>query len=210
MDQIKIGKFIAQCRKDQGLTQLQLAEKLGITDRAVSKWETGKSMPDVGMIPELCRELNITVNDLLSGEKVSTEQYGQKLEAQLLELVGEKEVSDKRSLRLGRLIMILAAVLELAFLCISDLAWQKYNLMANIASYLAFGSLLLIFIYARMDQNIGFFRCSHCGHTYTPRYWSLSFGRGGLYRRHIRCPECKEKCWHQRVYTKPENKEDCV
>ena len=67
MDQIKIGKFIASCRKEQGMTQAILAEKLGISDRAVSKWETGKSMPDSGIMLELCDLLKINVNELLSG-----------------------------------------------------------------------------------------------------------------------------------------------
>ncbi len=67
MDQEKIGKFIADCRKEKGLTQLQLAEKLGISNRAVSKWETGKSCPDVSLMLELCSVLEITVNELLSG-----------------------------------------------------------------------------------------------------------------------------------------------
>lgn len=70
MNQVKIGKFIASKRKEQGLTQLQLAEKLGITDRAVSKWETGKSLPDASLMPELCKLLKITINDLLCGEVV--------------------------------------------------------------------------------------------------------------------------------------------
>ena len=66
MDQIKIGKFIASCRKEEGMTQAELAEKLGISDRAVSKWETGKSMPDSGIMLELCGFLKINVNELLS------------------------------------------------------------------------------------------------------------------------------------------------
>ena len=69
MNQIKIGKFIAECRKKINLTQMQLAEKLNITDRAISKWETGKCLPDVSIMPELCKELNITLNELLSGER---------------------------------------------------------------------------------------------------------------------------------------------
>jgi transcriptional regulator with XRE-family HTH domain len=73
MDQIKIGKFIASCRKEKGMTQAYLAEKLGISDRAVSKWETGKSLPDTGIMLELCELLNINVNELLSGEKIMTE-----------------------------------------------------------------------------------------------------------------------------------------
>ena len=73
MDQVKIGKFIAECRKKNMLTQMQLAEKLNITDRAVSKWETGKAMPDTSIMLELCDILGISVNDLLSGEVVSME-----------------------------------------------------------------------------------------------------------------------------------------
>ena len=73
MDQIKIGKFISERRKRENLTQSELAEKLNITDRAVSKWETGKSMPDYSIMQELCKILKITVNDLLCGERVSME-----------------------------------------------------------------------------------------------------------------------------------------
>ncbi len=75
MDQVKIGKFIADRRKMVHLTQLQLAEKLGITDRAISKWETGKAMPDSSIMLSLCEILKITVNDLLTGEVVMMENY---------------------------------------------------------------------------------------------------------------------------------------
>ncbi len=77
---MKIGKFIAACRKEKGLTQMQLAEKLNITNRAVSKWETGKSMPDVSIMLELCSELDINVNELLSGERIPMENYRDKAE----------------------------------------------------------------------------------------------------------------------------------
>ena len=70
MDQIKIGKFIAECRKNKNMTQAQLAEKVGVTDRAVSKWENGRSMPDSSIMLELCGELGITVNELLCGERI--------------------------------------------------------------------------------------------------------------------------------------------
>lgn len=91
MNQIKIGKFIAQCRKKKNLTQVQLAEKLNITDRAVSKWETGKSMPDSSIMLELCEILGITVNELLSGEKVDMESYEQKADANLIALKRKDE-----------------------------------------------------------------------------------------------------------------------
>ena len=98
MDQIKIGKFIAERRKSLGLTQMQLAEKLNITDRAISKWECGRSMPDSSIMLELCAILDITVNDLLSGETVTLDDYNKELERKLLELIKEKEKADKHLL----------------------------------------------------------------------------------------------------------------
>lgn len=91
MNQIEIGKFIAECRKKKNLTQAQLAEKLNITDRAVSKWETGKSMPDSSIMLELCEILGITVNELLSGEKVDMESYEQKANENLIALKRKDE-----------------------------------------------------------------------------------------------------------------------
>ena len=91
MDQVKIGKFIAECRKNKKLTQAQLAERLNITDRAISKWETGKGMPDSSIMLELCDELGITVNELLSGEVIKMENYNLKAEQNLLEMAKKKK-----------------------------------------------------------------------------------------------------------------------
>ena len=91
MDQTKIGKFIAKCRKEKKLTQAQLAEKLNITDRAVSKWETGKSIPDSSIMLELCEILGITVNELLSGEEINMESYGEKVDENLIILKRKDE-----------------------------------------------------------------------------------------------------------------------
>lgn len=91
MDQIEIGKFIAKCRKNKNLTQAQLAEQLNITDRAVSKWETGKSMPDSSIMLELCKILGITVNELLSGEEISMESYEKRADENLIALKRKDE-----------------------------------------------------------------------------------------------------------------------
>lgn len=91
MNQEKIGKFIASCRKKQKLTQEQLAEKLGITYKAVSKWETGKGLPDASIMMDLCNILEISVNDLLSGEKIAKEQYDDKVDENLIKLQKQKE-----------------------------------------------------------------------------------------------------------------------
>ena len=91
MEQAMIGKFISACRTEKGLTQMQLAEKLNITNRAVSKWETGKSMPDVSLMLDLCDILGINVNELLSGERITMEDYQKRAEENLMELQAKKE-----------------------------------------------------------------------------------------------------------------------
>lgn len=109
MNQTEIGNFIARCRKKQKLTQAQLAEKLNITDRAVSKWETGKSMPDSSIMLELCAILDITVNELLSGEEIEMEpyeNYEKKAEENLLALKQKEE----NNLSKNRIIAILFSV----------------------------------------------------------------------------------------------------
>ena len=95
MEQNMIGKFISTCRKEKGFTQMQLAEKLNITNIAVSKWETGKSMPDASIMLELCEILGITVNELLSGERIKMEDYKKKAEENLIELQAKKEKAQK-------------------------------------------------------------------------------------------------------------------
>ena len=89
MNQIKIGEFISSQRRKNNLTQAALAEKLGITDRAVSKWERGKGLPDASLMLDLCEILGITVNELLNGEKISMENNNQKNEQLLLEMANE-------------------------------------------------------------------------------------------------------------------------
>ena len=98
MDQIKIGKFISIKRKEKNLTQQELAEKLNITDRAISKWENGFCLPDVGTMPKLCEILGITINDLFSGEIVDMRDNEKKWEENLLDMAKIKEQRDKELL----------------------------------------------------------------------------------------------------------------
>ena len=96
MNQIKIGKFIAECRKKNNLTQMQLAEKLNITDRAISKWENGKGMPDSSIMLDLCNELKISVNELLCGELIEMNNYNEVAEKTLLEMAQKEEIQNKK------------------------------------------------------------------------------------------------------------------
>ena len=96
MDQIKIGGFIAEERKRKGYTQKILSEKLGISDKTISKWERGNGFPEVSLLIPLCSELDITVNELLSGERVSEEQYRKKAEENMVNLVKEAQENKKK------------------------------------------------------------------------------------------------------------------
>ena len=112
MDQIKIGKFIADERKRKGYTQKQLSEKLAISDKTISKWERGNGFPEVSLLLPLCNELEITVNELLSGERVSEEEYLKKAEENMVNLVKEAQESKKKIIMsaMVSVLVIVAAV----------------------------------------------------------------------------------------------------
>ena len=199
MDQAKYGKYIAECRKKQNLTQVQLAEKLNITDRAVSKWETGKSMPDSSIMLDLCDVLIITVNDLLSGEVVSMENYNKELENNLFEMVRQKEQADKRLLSLEVFIGVLVSAVFLALVFVTSFVpmadWLRIVLIVIGIVVFAVGIAYAI----RIEQTAGYYECAKCGHRYVPTYssvlWASHFGR----TRHMRCPKCKKKSWQKKV-----------
>ena len=133
MDQIKIGSFIAERRKAAGLTQMQLAEKLNVTDRAVSKWETGRSMPDSSLMPLLCDVLGISLSDLFCGEVVTMENYNKELESSLMELSKQKEDSDRHLLVLEWVVGILSMIILFVPIFVGALLpmedWQRLTLV---------------------------------------------------------------------------------
>ena len=97
MDQVKIGNFIADIRKEKRMTRKELAEAIGVSDKAISKWECGNGMPEMSMLLPLCQELQINVNELLSGERLSENSYSQKAEENIMNLMQEKEENNKQN-----------------------------------------------------------------------------------------------------------------
>lgn len=199
MDQAKIGKFIAACRKQKNLTQLQLAEKLNITDRAVSKWETGKAMPDASIMLELCKVLGISVNDLLSGEVVTMDNYNKALETNLLEAVRQKEAADKRLLSLEIFIGVVVSVLLFALIFLAAFVemadWLRIVLIA--LGIIPFG--IGVAYALRIEQVAGYYQCACCGHRYVPSYRSVLWAMHVNRTRYMRCPACGKKSWQKKV-----------
>lgn len=111
MDQEKIGKFIAECRKKKNMTQQELAEKLGVSDRTIGNWENGRNMPDLALFKPLCNELDITLNDLMSGEKVDKSNYQEKLEENIINTINYSNKKIKNKNKLLNITLIVFGVL---------------------------------------------------------------------------------------------------
>ncbi len=205
MDQAKTGKFIAEKRKEKDLTQFQLAEKLGITDRAVSKWERGLSLPDASVMLELCAILGITVSDLLSGEVISMEKYNEQMEKHLLEMVKEKEKSDKRMLTYEVVFTLISAFFFAAMLAVGIIFVTMEKPLWTF--FLPVGIGLAQFIVAvmfalRIEQVAGYYECGKCGHRYVPSYKSVNMAMHFGRTRYMKCPKCGEKSWQKKVIEK--------
>ena len=202
MDQVKIGKFIADCRKKTNLTQMQLAEKLNITDRAISKWETGKSLPDSSIMLALCDVLSISVNDLLCGEVVTMDNYNKELENNLLEIIKQKEQADKRLLSIEVFIGITAIIVLFALIFVA--AFMQMETWLRI-SLIVFGFILFLagcFYALRIEQVAGYYECEHCKHRYVPTYKAVNMAMHMGRTRYMRCPQCEKKSWQKKVLSK--------
>lgn len=199
MDQIKIGRFIQEKRKEKNLTQSDLAEKLNITDRSISKWENGICMPDVGIMSDLCNILNISINDLFSGEIVDMKDNEKKLEENLLEMAKLKEQKDKELLKLEFVIGYTASIAFLTLLFVASYiemqTWVRIVLLV-----IAFVSFIVGVGYAlRIEQVAGYYECQNCHHKYVPTYKSVLWSQHINRSRKMRCPNCHQKNWHKKV-----------
>ena len=202
MDQIKIGKFIQERRKEKRLTQSELAEKLDVTDRAVSKWENGNCIPDASNIQELCKILNITINDLFSGCVVDMRDNEKKLEENLLEMIKIKEKRDKELLILETFIGVIVSMIM--FLCIMIASFVQMDNWIRIV-LIVFGIIpfaIGISYAIRIEQIAGYYECSNCNYKYIPTYKSVLFSMHINRTRKMKCPNCNKKSWHKKVISK--------
>ena len=202
MDQIKIGKFIQGCRKEKNLTQLQLAERLGITDKAISKWERGIAMPDSSIMLELCDILGISVNELLSGEKIDMENNNQKNEQLLIEMAKELEKKNKTiwssmwAIMIISMSVMIAGIFITAFL-IPEGIWQ---LIAILGICIVF--LIPCFYALRLEVSVGAYRCINCGNEIVPTYKEAMMAMHKGFTRHLHCPNCNKRTWCKKVLKK--------
>ena len=202
MNQVKIGKFIAECRKNKNLTQASLGEKLNITDRAISKWETGKGMPDSSIMLELCNELGISVNELLSGEVIQMKNYNEKAEELLLEMAKKEEIQNKKMMMYECVIGYMSTITFLILMFTVSFAVQ--NIIARIVLFiLAF----LVFIVGisfslKIETETGYYECQQCHNKYVPKYSQVYFAMHYGTTRYLKCPKCGKRSWNKKVMNK--------
>ncbi len=203
MDLIKIGKFIADCRKRKNITQEELAEKLYITDRAVSKWERGLSLPDADKMLELCSILDINVNELLNGEKINMKDYEKKTNELLVELAKQEELKNKKMITDMYVLSVTAVVFYIGITLLAAYTLGEgtiFGIIVTIATII----LVAVALYAfKLEIYTGYYECKKCHHRYVPNsYWKVMFSPHVDTTRYLKCPKCGKRSWSKKVMSK--------
>ena len=200
MDQIKIGNFISIMRKEQGLTQRQLADKLLISDKTVSKWECGKGMPEVSLMLPLCDALGINLNELFSGEKLTDADYKKKAEENIMNLVKEKSESKKKII-LSVIVMVITFMAGVVLIMTSGLLemplWFRIHLIVTGAIAIIGG----ILVASMLDMDAGTFECKYCETRFKPTTGEYLKGVHTITKRKLKCPHCGKTSYCKRRLT---------
>ena len=199
MDQIKIGKFIAECRKKQNLTQAQLAEKLTITDRAISKWETGKAMPDSDIMLDLCDILGIKVNELLCGEMIEIEHKDEQLNELIFQMAKNEERYHKRLLHSAYVIITtsltaLICLMSLISLLIPECGFQDFLIIVSVILF-----IIPCMIALKFKAETGYYECKNCQHMFVPNYKEIAVLMQTPTRRLLKCTKCGKWTWCKKL-----------
>ncbi len=202
MNQVKIGKFIQERRKLKNLTQSQLADKLGITDRAVSKWENGRGLPDTSLMLDLCEVLEIAVNELLSGEVIKVNDYEKKAEEKLLEMAKREEAHNKKMMLAMWVILITDVLFYAGTLLLSAKLFgesTKFNVIVVVATLIF---LVIGFIALKFEIETGYYECKKCRHRFVPSYTEVFLSMHYGTTRYLKCPKCGKRSWCKKKLTK--------
>ncbi len=201
MDQIKIGKFIAEERKAKKYTQRELADKLAISDKTISKWERGNGFPEVSLLLPLCNELGITVNELLSGERLQEVDYKKKAEENMVDLVKEAQES-KKKIVMSALVAGLAVVAAVPLFVVAG-AFEMEVWLRTILMGIGFIIMIIgIAIACVLDREAGAFECPECHERFVPDMRSYVMGPHTFTKRKLTCPKCGCTRYCKHVLTK--------
>ena len=201
MDQYKIGRFIAERRKECGLTQRQLADALAISDKTVSKWETGRGLPDVSLMLPLCGALGVTVNDLLAGQRVEPAEYQQKAEETMMDLLRENQENKKRFVLAAACVSVTVVAVCALVTIASMLELPVPARIAVLVLAVATGAVG-IGAAAALDAQAGCYECPSCRRLFVPTLGEYVKGYHTLTRRRLTCPHCGKTSMCRRRITR--------
>lgn len=202
MNQEKIGVFIARRRKEKKLTQAKLASYLGITDRAVSKWERGKGLPDPVYMLELCRLLDISVNELLTGEFIEETKYQQKAEDNLL-IMAKQEVKQTKKMFFYENVIGIGSTIIFTILIFMSVYFVESEGIKILLFIFAFLFLITgVSIALKIETEEGYYECQKCHHKYIPSYRQVYFAMHIGRTRYMKCPHCQKRSWQKKIYSK--------
>ena len=202
MDLIKIGKFIAECRKEKKLTQEELAEKLYITDRAVSKWERGLSLPDADKMLDLCNILGINANELLNGERIDMKDYNKKTEELLVEMTKQEEAQNKKIFANMWILVIVTFIAYITIISIAAAAWGEGPKFGTVMVISTAIFVLIAFYAFKIEVYTGYYECTKCHHKFIPSYFIAMLMPHIGTTRIMKCPECGKIVWAKKTMTK--------
>ena len=201
MDQIKTGQFIKTCRKEANLTQREVAEKLNISEKTVSKWETGNGLPEVSLMLPLCKLLGISVNELLSGEKLDEKRYIEKAEQNIISLMDERAEAKKKII-LAILVVVVTFLAGFTLILLPDLLetvlWLEIFLSVLGAAIICVG----IGIACVLEKDAGVYECKHCGARFVPTMKAYIFALHMPTSRRLKCPKCGKKSYCKKRLSK--------
>ena len=199
MDLQIIGDFIKDRRKAKGLTQLQLSQKINVSEKTISKWECGNGFPDTTLMLPLCKELDITANELLSGKLLSNEEYREKAESNLIELKDKVQKANKHLLTIE---WVLGYIVSLCFIiCVFVASFvQMFWVWRVLLITFGFINFIVGMIFGiRIEQVAGFYECENCKHKYVPTYKSVFFSMHYGRTRYMKCPKCGKITWQKKT-----------
>jgi len=199
MDYNKIGNLIMSERKAKKLTQAKLAEKLFVSEKTISKWENGNGIPDTNSLPKLCEIFEISINELLNGERISTNNYKDKAEERLLELQKIKEIGDKRLLSMEIVIGILSMIILLSLTFLASFLEMQIGLRIFLIIFGFIVAIIGIGFAIKIEQVAGYYVCKKCKHKYVPSYSQVLWAPHINRTRYMKCPHCEQKSWNKKV-----------
>ena len=200
MDQIKIGRFIAQTRKEQNLTQRQLADALSISDKTISKWECGKGLPEHSLMLPLCEALNITVNDLLTGARVPEVDYRRRAEETMVNLVKEN-MENKKKFLLSVVCGVIAIIAAFSLVMLASFVEMPVAGRVALIAAAVVTAAVGIGAAAALDLDAGYFECPYCKALFVPTIGEYVKAYHTFTKRRLTCPACGKSglCRHRVV-----------